>query len=84
MIWEEENQDLEFKAFIQEMIQMRLGYPELNDASIDWIEVADDSCVAYQRGRLTFVLNNSEQEKSVEVNGQQLTLAPYGYQILGK
>ncbi|MGR5287217.1 glycoside hydrolase family 13 protein [Vibrio maritimus] len=83
MIWEEENQDLEFRAFIQKLIQMRLTYPALNDASIEWVEVEDEICVAYQRGPLTFVLNNSDTEKTVSIENQSVTLSAYGYEVLG-
>ncbi|MGF1739971.1 glycoside hydrolase family 13 protein [Vibrio profundum] len=84
MTWDKEEQDLEFRAFIQQMIQLRLNHPELNEASISWTNVDDKDCIAYQRGGLTFVLNNSDGEKSVKLGSQELELAPYGYQILGQ
>ena len=84
MTWDKEEQDLEFRAFIQQMIQLRLNHPELNEASISWTDVDDKDCIAYQRGGLTFVLNNSDGDKSVKLGSQELELAPYDYQILGQ
>ena len=83
MIWDEAEQDLEFKDFIKGLIKMRKAHPELNAPTFDWAEVNDDRCVAYKRGDLTFVINNSAEAKSVEVEGKAVELEAYGYQIFG-
>lgn len=83
MIWDENQQDHELKGFIKMLIDLRKTQPDLNLPFIQWLEVNDDDCVAYQRGKLRFVLNKSDQEKVVEVEGESLTLKPYGYSISG-
>ncbi|MFA0464499.1 alpha-glycosidase, partial [Vibrio sp. 10N.261.45.F1] len=71
MIWEESEQDLEFKNFIQEMIALRKANPDFNQPSIDWLNVKDEKettdkeCIAYRRGNLMFVLNNSDKDKQI-------------------
>ncbi|MGL6259274.1 glycoside hydrolase family 13 protein [Vibrio sp. WXL210] len=82
MIWDEDKQDHELKAFIQQMIQLRLAHPSLNEPTIEWITVDDEHCVAYRRGELEFVINNSDQAKQVSIGEQLIELAPHGYQII--
>lgn len=81
MIWDEADQDLEFKAFIQSLIKLRKAHPQLNDSSIEWLDVEDNDCIAYRRGSLIFVLNNSSQDKLVLVQGYEIPLEAYGFHI---
>ena len=81
MVWEESEQDLTFRDFIKELIELRKKHPEFNSAVLEWIEVNDDDCIGYKRGPLQFVINNSQQTKQITVNGEALTLTPYGYCI---
>ncbi|MEZ9437252.1 MULTISPECIES: glycoside hydrolase family 13 protein [Vibrio] len=87
MIWEESEQDLEFKNFIQEMIALRKANPDFNQPCIDWLNVedekgtADKECIAYLRGNLMFVLNNSDKDKQIMLDGKSLTISAYGYVI---
>lgn len=82
MEWDENKQDLEFKSFIQSLIQLRKAHPELNQPNIEWLEVDDEHCIAYRRGELVFVLNNSDTSKQVTAHGQTLDLAAYDYAMI--
>ncbi len=83
MPWGLSEQDLDFKAFIQSMIELRKSHPEFNQASIEWIPLVDEDCVAYKRGDLRFVLNNSSEAKCMTVEGIEVTLEGFGYHIDG-
>jgi glycosidase len=82
MEWDESKQDLEFKAFIQSLIQLRKDHPELNQSNIEWLHVADKDCIAYRRGGLAFVLNNSDSNKKVVVGEHHLDLQAYDYAVI--
>ena len=79
MVWEPDQQDLEFRAFIKELITLRKEYPELKSTEIEWIDVNDADCIGYRRGRLQFFMNNSDQPKKLVIDGQALSLQPFGY-----
>lgn len=82
MNWDSETQDLELMAFIRSLIQMRKQYACLNQPFIEWLAVDSPDCVAYRRGELVFILNNSEQAQLVNLDGEQYQLPAYGYQII--
>lgn len=82
MNWDTETQDLEFKAFIQMLIQMRKEHASLNLPYIHWLEIDSSACIAYQRGNLIIAMNNSDNVEQITVAGQKIKLAPYGYQLI--
>ncbi|EED27735.1 neopullulanase [Vibrio sp. 16] len=79
MIWDESEQDLEFKQFIQDLISLRKSSAAFNLPYLDWLDVDDDHCIAYQRGEWRFILNNSDQAKTVVCSGKPYELNAYGY-----
>ena len=81
MIWESEAQDLDFQDFIKELIKLRKRHPELNSPYLQWLTVNDKDCIAYQRGPLEIVINNSAQAKVLTFNDKVLKLEPYGYSL---
>ncbi len=81
MEWDVNKQNLELRAFIQDLIRLRRTYPELNSPELTWIDVDHESCISYQRGRVLITMNNSNEEVSVTMGGAQLVLKPYGYHI---
>ncbi|MET4710824.1 glycosidase [Endozoicomonas sp. NE43] len=81
MLWDKELQDIDFRAFIKQLIELRKSEPDLNCPTIQWLEVDNDQCIAYQRGLLQFVINNSDKSQDILVNGKKLSLLPYGYNI---
>ncbi|GLO63124.1 cyclomaltodextrinase [Vibrio sp. MACH09] len=83
MNWDTESQDLELRAFIQSLIELRKQHDCLNLPYVKWLPIDNSSCIAYQRGPLTFVINNSEQSTQVTIGEQKVELAAYGYQIMG-
>ncbi|WP_375749345.1 glycoside hydrolase family 13 protein [Vibrio sp. HN007] len=83
MIWDESEQDLDFKSFIQSLIQLRHEHPEFNLPEMAWLEIQHESVVAYRKGSIIFVLNNSESLVEMEYEGEKLTLSPYGFSVIG-
>ena len=84
MEWDETKQNLELRTFIQALVKLRKKHKSLNDPVLNWLDVQDEHCVAYQRGELTFIINNSDQEKLVDLNGIPYRLAAFGHKILGQ
>ncbi|ELW1706794.1 alpha-glycosidase [Vibrio cholerae] len=81
MVWDEEQQDIEFKSFIQKLIQLRRAYPECNYPYLEWIDVAHPHVVAFRKGSLQVVVNNSDREAVCAVNGNELTLPAFGFEV---
>ena len=81
MIWEENEQDLLFKQFISELIALRKTEPDFNSPTLQWLEVDNDYCIAYQRGQWQIVMNNSSEPQTVQVQGESIQLPPFGYQM---
>ncbi len=81
MVWDSGEQDLAFQDFIKELITLRKAHPELNSPVIQWLTISDSDCIAYQRGKLQIIINNSTQAKVLTFNDQVLELEPYGYTI---
>ena len=82
MVWDESKQDLDFREFIQMLIKLRVSHPEFNQSHIEWINVDEDNCVAYQRGDITFILNNSAADIDVTFYSKKYHLSAYGYHII--
>ena len=83
MVWDESEQDMDFKAFIQSLIVLRKNHPQLNEPEMCWKEISHPDVIAYQKGELSFVLNNSDKVVNVDVDGEAVQLTPYGYHISG-
>ncbi len=81
MVWAEEQQDLEFKQFIQELIALRKSESDFTIPTLQWLTVDSDHCIAYQRGQWQIVMNNSVVDQSVSLQGETIQLAPYGYRM---
>jgi glycosidase len=81
MIWDEDKQDLDFRTFIQKLIRLRQTYPECNQPYLEWLDIDHPHVVAFRKGALQIVLNNSDEEVQCSANGLQLTLSPFGYEI---
>jgi glycosidase len=81
MEWDESNHDFDFKRFIQQLIAMRKNNPEFNQPNLEWVPVQDENCIAYRRSDYLFILNNSDQSKLVELDGQVYALDAFGYVI---
>lgn len=81
MVWEEEKQDLEFRQFIQELIALRKSESDFTIPTLQWLTVDSDHCIAYQRGQWQIVMNNSAVAQSVNLQGETVQLAPYGYRM---
>ncbi|MEZ8723654.1 glycoside hydrolase family 13 protein [Vibrio pomeroyi] len=82
MEWDESKQDLEFRSFIQSLIKLRRSSPDFNQPSIEWVHVEDEHCIAYRRGSMVFVLNNSNERKELVVEGQTVSLGAFDHHIL--
>lgn len=82
MEWNVGNHDLDFKAFIKEMIALRKANPDLNQPNLDWVSVNDADCIAYRRADRLFVLNNSEHDKQIELEGRSVSIKAFGYLIV--
>lgn len=81
MIWEEKYQDLEFKAFIQKLILLRKRYPECNQPYLEWIPVEHSHVIAFCKGSLQVVMNNSGQPSACRVNGVDIILPAFGFEL---
>lgn len=83
MIWDESEQDLDFKAFIQWLIELRKNHPHWNEPSLNWHTVEHPSVLAYSRGEQTFFINNSDSAISFMWQEQLMHLTAFGFNILG-
>lgn len=83
MIWDENEQDLNFKSFIHKLIFMRKSHPEWNVPEIHWYHLEHPNVIAYSRGNTDILINNSEQVVTVEFKGNELQLSEYGFYISG-
>ncbi|HAS6232216.1 TPA: alpha-glycosidase [Vibrio vulnificus] len=82
MTWDNNEQDLEFKAFIQQLITWRQTNPEWNTPVLHWLNINHPDIIGYQRGDSQFFLNNSDCYVEVMFEEQTISLNPYGYLLL--
>lgn len=82
MTWDNNEQDLEFKAFIQQLITWRKTNPEWNAPDLCWLNINHPDIISYQRGDSQFFLNNSDCYVEVMFEEQTISLSPYGYLLL--
>ena len=81
MVWDENDQDLELKQFITNLIKLRQSEPSLNLPWISWIDTGHEHCLAYQRGDLQILINNSEHQTEIKLAGRAVALEPFGFKI---
>ena len=81
MVWDKQKQDLELKQFITDLIKLRQSEPAINQPWTTWIDTGHNHCLAYQRGNLEIVINNSGHPAEVNVTGRTVILEPFGYDI---
>ncbi|MDE1243528.1 glycoside hydrolase family 13 protein [Vibrio aestuarianus] len=79
MNWSPNQTELDFKAFIQHLIELRKSDDCFNLPFINWLDTHHPAVVGYQRGSRRFLLNNSESPATVELDGTDINLAAYGY-----
>lgn len=81
MVWEPEHQDLELHGFIRKIIRLRHSGDDLKSPVIQWLDVQQEDCIAYRRGHIEIVINNSDREIRVVAGGHEIVLPPFGYSI---
>lgn len=81
MIWDIKQQDIDFKTFIKKLIYLRKQHPEWNEPFISWIEIDHPKVIGYIKGKTQFILNNSDEFVEISLGQQNISLAPYGYQL---
>lgn len=69
MIWDEDKQDREMFEFTKKIINIKKEYPDFKEAETKWI-LAEDDCkvLIYKRGRITVIMNNSNEHTKVILN----------------
>ena len=81
MVWDDHDQDLEFREFIRNLITLRKAEPDFNIPTIRWLTIDNDRCIAYQRGQWQIVMNNSSVKQYIDLGGESIVLEPYGYRM---
>lgn len=81
MVWDDHDQDPEFREFIRNLISLRKTEPDFNIPTIRWLAIDNDCCVAYQRGQWQIVMNNSSVKQYIDLGGERIVLEPYGYRM---
>jgi len=81
MVWDPQAQNLALRDFIQKAIALRQGCGDFQQASLQWLQVDHDDCLAYRRGRTQVVINNSARAITIRVNGRAHRLPPFGHHI---
>jgi neopullulanase len=70
MVWEEEKQDRELFSFIKRLLELRKENPEFKSLSLEWFENnAETNVIAFRKGDITFLVNNSEAAQVVSLPG---------------
>nr|WP_086940596.1 glycoside hydrolase family 13 protein [Thaumasiovibrio occultus] len=62
MEWDESKQDRELYAFMQSMIQLRRDHDDFKTGTIAWHKVTGRNAVAYQKGQVVVIINNSDAD----------------------
>lgn len=79
MNWSPNQTELDFKAFIEQLIELRKGDDSFNQPYIDWLETHHPTVVGYQRGSRRFLINNSDSPANVTLDNRDISLPAYGY-----
>ena len=64
MVWEEEKQNGELKAFVKKMIKLREIYPEMKSTDMRFLHANEDGLV-YAKGKLIVLLNNRNKSTTL-------------------
>ncbi|MGD8231719.1 glycoside hydrolase family 13 protein [Vibrio sp. TRT 1302] len=79
MNWSPDQTELDFRSFIQHLIELRQSDDNFNLPYIHWLDIDHPSVVGYHRGSRRFLLNNSDTEVTVALDGTSINLPAYGY-----
>ena len=66
MVWDVTRHNKDLKAFFKKMIILRNEYNDFKALTYRWIK-CDKNLLVYQKGKIIFIINNSNEEAVVEV-----------------
>ncbi|HBR69396.1 MAG TPA: alpha-glucosidase, partial [Rhodospirillaceae bacterium] len=66
-------------SFTRKFLRWRKTQPDLMRGDIDFIDTGNDKILAFWRGKMLCAFNLGDKEKSLNIDGKELSLAPYGF-----
>ena len=98
MIWDEDKQDLDMKAFFKKLISLRHSHQSFKEVDLEWLIVDDSGLIGYQKKSeneiINVYLNNSNTNQKInlekpfinlftnEIIEGECTIPSYGHLLL--
>ncbi len=79
----QENDESSALSFTRKLLQWRKTQPDLIHGDIKFMDTGDNDILAFKRNTTLCVFNLSDQEKTVSLDGKNITLGAYEHSIDG-